>query len=1146
VEPDFQRILEGFPGQVLVLAPDGPRFTILAASDVYLRATLTERAEIIGKGVFEVFPDNPDDPEAGAVDALRASFQRVVDERRGNVMGIRRHDVRRPKAEGGGFEEHYWQPLNSPSLGDDGQVACIVNQVEDVTDAVLHGQESAELRAANVALRESSAALALEVSGHEATIQGLETSQLLLASSLEAQRNTTLFSIDHDYRYLYFNKAHVETMKRAYGADIEIGACALDYISDAENRPAAKENYDRALAGESHTEVRVYGDTERSWFESFFNPVLNDGGEIVAATGMARDITARKRAEEQLAQMTRLYATLSQVNQTIVHVKGLEELYPAICDVAVEFGEFTLAWVGLLDEASGDVRPVAANGIDVALWPFETVNIHRGVSRNGLVATAIRSHEIAITGDVESDEKMRSVLGKVEGRDYHAIAAIPIGLRGETVGVLVLVSQRAGLFKEAAEIGLLEEIGQDISFALEAMALEAERERAAEDLAAHATRLEIMSAASATLAEVGQDFEAVLDGVTRLVSEMLADICEVRLLSEDGERLEHMALHALDPGAAETLRALEGQLRLADASPTMWHVLKSGEPLFAPVIAADDVRASVPPEVWPAYESSAPHSCILVPLRAQGRVTGLLSLSRTSSQRRAFTKDDLDLAQDLADRAALAISNASLLRQVQRELAERTQAQDELRESRAQLDAALTSMADAVFISDAEGNFIEFNDAFATFHRFASKAECAVTLAEYPDFLDVFMADGSEAPLGQWAVPRALRGETGTNVEYGLRRRDTGESWTGSYTFAPIRDAAREIVGSVVVGRDVTEQKAAETALRESEEALYQSEGQLRTLIDTLPDLVWLKDPEGVYLSCNRRFESFFGATETDIVGKTDDDFMGADLANAFQHHDQAAMVAGGPTANEEEIVFAQDGHREVLETIKTPVHASDGRLIGVLGVGRDITERKRAQEGVRHQAEQLRRTVEGAVLAMGHMVESRDPYTAGHERRVAELASAIGAEMGVADGQLDALGIAGTIHDIGKIAVPAEILSKPGRLSDVEFSIIKAHPTTGFDILADVDFGAPVAEMVLQHHERLDGSGYPRGLSGAEILPEACILAVADVVEAMSSHRPYRAALGMEAALAEVREHAGVKYDADVVAACARLVEEQGFQFTS
>jgi PAS domain S-box-containing protein len=194
--------------------------------------------------------------------------------------------------------------------------------------------------------------------------------------------------------------------------------------------------------------------------------------------GTAHDVTERKRAEEQLAQMTRLYATLSQVNQTIVRVKAPAELYQSICDVAVEFGEFALAWVGLHDEDSGDVRPVAAHGVDVARWPFETVNTRRGVWKDGLVATAIRSREVAFTGEVGSDEELRSVLGQTEGRDYHAIAAIPFGPNEKPVGVLVLVSQREGLFEEASEVGLLQEMGLDISFALDAMATEIERRKA--------------------------------------------------------------------------------------------------------------------------------------------------------------------------------------------------------------------------------------------------------------------------------------------------------------------------------------------------------------------------------------------------------------------------------------------------------------------------------------------------------------------------------------------------------------------------------------------------------------------------------------------------------------------------------------------
>jgi HD-GYP domain-containing protein (c-di-GMP phosphodiesterase class II) len=258
-----------------------------------------------------------------------------------------------------------------------------------------------------------------------------------------------------------------------------------------------------------------------------------------------------------------------------------------------------------------------------------------------------------------------------------------------------------------------------------------------------------------------------------------------------------------------------------------------------------------------------------------------------------------------------------------------------------------------------------------------------------------------------------------------------------------------------------------------------------------------------------------------------------------------AAMLAGQRSATFEEANVSLKGTEvHVLETCTVvPGHETTFDRVYIADI--DIGERKAAEQEIRRQSEQLRRTLEGAVVAMSNVVEARDPYTAGHERRVAELAMAIGGELGMAGEELDALRLAGTIHDVGKIAVPAEILSKPGRLSIVEFELIKQHPESGHDILSAIDFGRPVAEMVLQHHERLDGSGYPRALTAADIPPEARILAVADVVEAMSSHRPYRPALGMDAALAEVREHAGVKYDSEVVAACVRLVEEQGFQFT-
>ena len=199
--------------------------------------------------------------------------------------------------------------------------------------------------------------------------------------------------------------------------------------------------------------------------------------------------------------------------------------------------------------------------------------------------------------------------------------------------------------------------------------------------------------------------------------------------------------------------------------------------------------------------------------------------------------------------------------------------------------------------------------------------------------------------------------------------------------------------------------------------------------------------------------------------------------------------------------------------------------------------ERARADDGAARSAPFRRRSPRWAATA-----ELRDPYTAGHQRRVADLACAIAAELGWDAGRIESLRTASLLHDLGKIVVPAEILSKPGKLTDTEFLLIRQHAGAGAEILADIDFQDDIAAMVRQHHERLDGSGYPAGLKGADILPEARILAVADVVEAMVSHRPYRPALPLETALAEIEQGSGRRYDADVCAACARLMREGRF----
>jgi putative nucleotidyltransferase with HDIG domain len=211
----------------------------------------------------------------------------------------------------------------------------------------------------------------------------------------------------------------------------------------------------------------------------------------------------------------------------------------------------------------------------------------------------------------------------------------------------------------------------------------------------------------------------------------------------------------------------------------------------------------------------------------------------------------------------------------------------------------------------------------------------------------------------------------------------------------------------------------------------------------------------------------------------------------------------------------------------------------------RDVTERKQTDEELKQTLESLRKSVGATIQVMVSAIEMRDPYTAGHQIRTADLARAIATEMGLPKDKIDGIRMVGSIHDIGKLSIPAEILSKPTKLTDTEFNLIKDHSQSGYEMLKNVESPWPLAEIVYQHHERMDGSGYPRNLKGDEIIIEARIMAVADVVEAMASHRPYRPGLGIDEALAEIEKNRGILYDNTVVDACLKLFRERGYQLT-
>ena len=267
--------------------------------------------------------------------------------------------------------------------------------------------------------------------------------------------------------------------------------------------------------------------------------------------------------------------------------------------------------------------------------------------------------------------------------------------------------------------------------------------------------------------------------------------------------------------------------------------------------------------------------------------------------------------------------------------------------------------------------------------------------------------------------------------------------------------------------------------------------------------------------------------------------FVGT-LRDIITEAEEGRLVAPREAIEEEPVYLKQYSERLVKRLEQQVLELEEAKRV----LEREITERKRVEEELRQSYEKLRRTLEGTVHALASTAEKRDPYTAGHQQRVTRLACAMAQEMGLPEEQIEGIRVAGTLHDMGKIYVPAEILNKPGRLTEMEMGLIKTHPQVGYDILKTIEFPWPVAQIVLQHHERMDGFGYPQRLSGEEILLEPRILAVADVVEAMSSHRPYRPAHGIDKALEEISQNRDVLYDPEVVDACLKLFTEKGFKF--
>ncbi|MDM8000625.1 MAG: PAS domain S-box protein [Dehalococcoidia bacterium] len=472
---------------------------------------------------------------------------------------------------------------------------------------------------------------------------------------------------------------------------------------------------------------------------------------------------------------------------------------------------------------------------------------------------------------------------------------------------------------------------------------------------------------------------------------------------------------------------------------------------------------------------------------------------------------------------------------VSRDIGERRKAREALQASEERFRTIFERSPIGAIIYDADGCIVGANKACLDVFGLSDVAE----MRGPPLFDDPNLSDKARAKLragetimiqGPLDLEKARKAglynsaRTGT-VHLSLSVTPLGISTTGQPS------------GYLALVEDITERKKAEEALRASEE-------RFRGLVETTSDWVWEVDTRGVYTYASPRVSKVLGYESHEIIGKTPFDFMPPREARRVSAIFNSYLAKREPFAFLENVCRHKDGRPVTMETSGVPFFAADGSLLGYRGMSRDVTERKQVARQLRQSLNRLERTMESTIQAISTTIEARDPYTAGHQRRVTQLACVIARDMDLPAAQTGGIRVAGLLHDIGKISVPTEILSKPGTLTDVEMSMIRTHPQVGHDILRSIEFQWPVAQIVLQHHERLDGSGYPSGLRGDEILLEARILGVADTVEAMSSHRPYRPAVGIDKALEEITRGEGTLYDPRVVRACLEAFTRHGFEF--
>lgn len=843
-------------------------------------------------------------------------------------------------------------------------------------------------------------------------------------------------------------------------------------------------------------------------------------GLLARTIDAAADVIADR--ERKLAGANRALRVLSAGNRTLLRAKGEQELLEEMCRAIVQAGGYRIAWVGYAgQDLERGVRVVAAYGVERDVLDGLQLVWDDTESGWGPPGTAIRRGIPVASNDIPADAGDAPWRELAQRYGYASSLALPLRIDGAVVGVLNICAVEPDAFDDHV-VELLSESVDDLAFgiATQRAAVEHQRTRAALQTAEDRFR----AAADASL-----DALYILKSVR-------------------GERGEIVDFEFIDLNArAEQMLGIpRGQVvgqKLCELLP-----INRSRGFFDKYVGVATTGTPLEEEV-----------------RLDTPATGAQWLRQQVVR--------------VGDGVAISSRDVTAWKQVHAAI----------RRLEVQNTQILNAAGEGLFGVDTQGRVTFINPAGAALLQTTAEALCGKDMHARHHHS---RSDGTPYPDHECPVYAAFRdGVVHRGSDEVFWRKD-GTSFPVEYISTPISGEDGKPVGAVVSFSDITGRKANEKALTRASRALRTLSAGNEALVRATDEPALLSQvcrvivEKGGYRMAWVGYvddhpertvapKAWAGVADTSLADSNlswSDTERGAgpiglavrDRAPQVAHdimadpscarwHEQAAtqgyaavfacpLAVGERTIGVLAIYAAETeafdaDERELLEEL------ADDLAFGIETL-RTRAERDRIAYAHAHHGEILQRSLEQSIQAIAYTVEARDPYTAGHERRVAELAVAIARELGLSEERIHGIRLAGSIHDLGKIHVPAEILARPGKLTDIEFMLIKTHPQAGYDILKDVGFPWPIADIVRQHHEKMDGSGYPQGLKGGQILLESRIMTVADVVEAMASHRPYRPAKGIAFALTEIERGRGSAYDTAVADACLNLFREGRFAF--